>query len=574
MPASGNRLAEIKSEVTSMTLRDQIEQAWCLRWNQKIESTMEKLAQIQLEMNWSDLFPDSLRTISNDLSEDYLNVLLLKGALLRAQGFRNKSSVELRKITNMWSNLDADKPFYLLFELALDHWVDHDIAKALEYFLLAEKKSKTSVQNVFSLSNVLWCLEALDLDFDQTFSKLEEKIKTLSSEDKSHCFHVLEQISAFKLRRHFYEKMKLDTSTHTGQAEFFQQWVGLLPYFSIKTELSLPNEYMWQGSYRLRTLARIWITQDSHVVRTGDAIERLYLWTWLLMANRTEMNQEKVILVLESVLKDFEMEQQCKDGLLLFRNSLGWLQILYPQIKNKVRTLYSKLEKLNSARYPVLEAEFDLIQHFTKDYGDHVTDKVFMAFAPFKKIFLEMKTSLPVLQEKLTPLMLKMRSYELVLDLGRGEIFFPQKGKRVSSSKLVNLLSRLEEQRQMSIEDVSELDIINLVYRARKMIGSECILMNKNTISRGPNWPKTLILNDVELTPYQMSMARPSFVESEAHTQAARALFPQKFKRKELEKKMLVSKSSANRMIESWLTQGMLAAEGKAKATTYYWSEV
>jgi len=553
------------------SLAQTLEQAWLDRWNQRIESAMQGLADVQALAGWVELTPDQITHRGAD-SAEYLDALLLKGSLFRAQGLRQKSSALLAKVQAQVDGAMMPRSYRLCVELGLDHWIDQDFANALEYFLTAERKAVSDLHKLVTASNVLWCLESLDLERSEAEKKVEALLQSMP--DKDFLKHATEQWEAYQLRKTFFQEMKVLESEEKGQASFFKQWAQSLPYMEKTSSMMLDQDYLWQGSYRLRTLARIWIPADQHCVRGGDAIDRLYLWVWLAMAGRPEMTKEKTLYTLESILKDFDIEDQSKENLLLFRNALGWMLVLYPAIKSRVQSVFDRLVKVSSKNYPMLEAEFDLMLNLSSETrvssdGSHL----FEAFVAFKKIHRDMNSSLPLLQERLTPIMAKARNYDLIIDQTRGEILLPAEGKLIASKSLTQLLSMLVEQETLNMDEIDTFEVSNMIYRARKILGSQALIVRKNTLSRGPSWPKTLVLTDIELPAYQIENLKPSMVESEVHLQAAKALLPESFRRKELEKRLAVSKATANRMLENWLQENKLTVSGKAKATVYKWNE-
>ncbi|MGZ3797497.1 MAG: hypothetical protein ACXVB1_14090, partial [Pseudobdellovibrionaceae bacterium] len=93
-------------------------------------------------------------------------------------------------------------------------------------------------------------------------------------------------------------------------------------------------------------------------------------------------------------------------------------------------------------------------------------------------------------------------------------------------------------------------------------------------VVRGPGWPRVMVLHEpFEKNPTLTleSQKISSVVDSESHLQAARALLPANFVRKDLEKILRISKSTACRMIEKWLNDDVITSKGQAKAKKYSW---
>lgn len=558
-----------------------LQQAWLARWNQRIEQAMGGLADVQTAAGWNDLLPELLVTCPREEREFLAEALLLKASLLRAQGQRRRGSALLQKICTRLDALSEPRGFRLLYELGLDHWIDLSVAPALEFFLLAERKARNPVERACALSNVLWCLESLDLAREEVETRLANELREIGTCEVT---HLEEQWHAYLLRKSFYQKLDISSvDSVKGQSSFFRQWASSLPYMGGKNlSLSLSAEYIWQGGYRTRTLAGIWVPSDREVVRSGDAIDRLYLWTWLWMAGRTEITQEKLFYTLESVLQDLDLELQSKENLLLLRNSLGWIQLLEPLLGSRFQKTLSSLRQVSGERYPALEAEHFLIQRLSPQSDSADLEIGIRRFPVFGRILKEIRSGegpalLPLAKERLQPYAKFAGGNAIVVDRLRQEIRMPD-GALLRSPALVKLFAALEKRTTV---DFSLLDaeadptrVYNLVARARKITSPKALLIRGREVMRGSEWPEVTVANAAampELKGPVAGAARAKFVNSPAHFQAARALLPEEFDRRAVEKKLRVSKATACRMIECWLSEERITRSGNAKATVYSW---
>jgi hypothetical protein len=572
-------------QISSTNLVPRLQEAWASRWNQRVEHAMGSLADIQSEAGWNELVPEFLSTLTRENRPVYVEALLLKASLLRAQGQRRKASALLQKIVAKVDALFEPRGFRLLFELGLDHWIDLDVAAALEFFLLAEKRARNPEERLFSVSNILLCLEALDLGREE----IETRIRKLLAElvESTQISHAKEQWQAYLLRQGFFTKLAVPhvLGDLQGQSAFFVQWARALPYMNGKDFSPLSQDYIWQGGYRVRTLAGIWVPSDRESVRTSDAIDRLYLWTWFWMAKRAEISQEKLFYTLESVLQDLDLDLQSKENLLLLRNSLEWILLLEPSLASRLQKTVATLRRVQSERYPALEAEFYLIQRLSPQADSGDLEQGIKRFPIFYKILREIKDGsvkslLPLVQERLTPF-LKLSApanYSLVVDRMRQEIRVPAQVKVLRSPAMVKLFSALEKNARIDSAALGKyLDpsqIQNLVSRARKLTSTKALLVRGQEILRGSEWPQILFLHDSQCPEVNFLPARGAklkFVDSDAHLQAAKALLLMHFDRRTLEKKLRVSKATACRMIEAWLAEEKISKIGKAKATSYSW---
>jgi hypothetical protein len=569
--------------------------AWLMRWNQRIDESMAALADIQHEAKWEDLVPDRLLGLSEaSLQEAYVEALLLKGSLFRAQGQLQKASSWLRRVTQKSDQILEDRGFRLLFELGMDHWVHEETAEAMEYFLLAQRKARTPAEKSFASFNLLLCLEAIDLPREH----VEEKINTLAKEwsASGECAHLKEQWGAYLLRKEFFHAMQLRSDEKaTGQELFLRSWAGALPYadpcWNEKALFDLEQGYVWQGAYRSRTLNGIWLPADIEFSRVGDAVDRLYLWTWWWMADHPQIGTDKIIWTLESILRSLDLDSQGKINLLLLRNALAWVVLVEPAIEDRVRSIMSRLKKVSSTRFEMLEVEFllnqALVQSLHQERSPQI-DKHLKRFPSFWKIYREGMVHsrtclLPRLQRRLHPFENQENDQcHLVVDLSKKEIRVLKSYQVMKSDGLSRLFSLLHQHGRARFEEIlgetEEMDprrVYNLVVRARKLTSNSAIQIRGQEVIRGAAWPRVVVLHerfDHAFSADSVCSEKPgSLIESKAYLQAAKALHSQGFSRKELEKSLKVSKATACRMIENWLEQDCLSISGRAKAIRYEW---
>jgi hypothetical protein len=589
----------LRSEVhSSSKLTQKIEDAWLFRWNQRIDESLTVLADLQHEAKWETLVPDHLADIpTRSLQEIYVEALLLKGSLLRAEGRLQKSSSWLRRVAQQNDQILETRGFRLLFELGIDHWAQEETAEAMEYFLLAERKARNKVEKSFAFFNLLLCLEAIDLPRES----IEEKVTALAVDwNKSKEFsHLQEQWHAYQARKQFFFEMKLSARLKaTGQELFFRSWVESLPYFDPnwkeKAQFDLKQSYVWQGAYRSRTLTGVWLPADLEYSRVGDAVDRLYLWTWWWMGDHPQIGTDKIIWTLESILRSLDIDSQGKIDLLLLRNAVSWIVLIEPALEERVRKIMSPLRKLSSPRFQILDIEFALCQRLVQRLNQGrqpALEKQFKKYPSFWRIFTEgMKVSknslLPRLQRRLRPFENEdLSQCQFVIDLSKREIRVIKSYQILRSEGLSKLFSLLHQHGRARFQEIAgsfevtdPRKVYNLVVRARKLTSNTAIQVRGQEVIRGKGWPQIAILHQCvdfsDEVEQASSEKRSSLIESKAHFQAAKALLNKGFSRKELQKTLRVSKATACRMIEKWLKEDLLTSSGKAKAMKYQWNHL
>lgn len=589
----------------------QMAQAWIWRWNQRIQEAREILAEIQIQQNWMLLEVENLEKQSAGAEREiYLEALLLKGSLMRAQNQEQKSSALLRRIVNKNDQLQDPASFHLLFELALDCWRREDMTQALDYFLLADRKARNPVEQTLSTSNILWCLENLDLETGSVEKKLMVLLDGFKQDENSPIFHAQQLWTAYKIRRLFYKDMAIpkrnpQDPTNTGLGDFLTKWICELPYTRQPSlvPVSQNSAYLWQGTYRQRTLMGLWTPEDSHAVRLSDAIDRLYLWVWKWMVSDL-ISKEKLIWTLESILRQLELNELSKENSLLLRNACAWLSLTDPILKKRLSPLILRLKKTSGSNYALLGIEFNLILclRFLDDQTeneitelDDVLDSL-PRFPVFDEIYNQYRDALlnptkscaqailPQLQKRaqLKFLQRKYKSHQVLINLETEEIYFTEKEIHVTSPKMILLFQLLHQRKKIHFDDLGDYNdsrnLYNLVARVRRHLATEnCLSITDQEIIKGPNWPTVQFLNSREsqmkakLDSQIVTTSKLQFVKSEAYLQAARALLPEKFDRKKLEKSLKVSKATACRMLEEWHHNKLISKNGTARFTYYQW---
>ena len=567
----------------------ELQKAWLLRWNQRIDEAMMLFAKILADNRWENLSVDNLGGFAlGEERENYLDALLLKASFLRAQGQLQKSSALFRRILSKNSELMDVAGFRLQFELGLDCWRREDLSSAMESFLLAERKASNSYERLFALMNLLLCLESLDLQRKFVERKMEfllNEFNQASEMDK--IFNVVEQWRAYWMRQNFYQKMEVPNDDDaSGQGAFFQDWVTELPYIGTSSivDKKMEDTYLWQWSYRMRTLRGVWSPSDRSLGRVADGIDRLYLWVWKWMAS-DEISAEKVLWTLESVLEQLELESQSRDDLLLLRNACTWLVNLLPELGRKFKSVLPKLQRLSGENYPLLDTEYFLILGLF-NHGQENVDLPLMLkrFECFANIY-QRPMMLPRLGERIAYLNdqnADAKAFYACVDLIENKVSVPSKNKTIRSSMMAKLIASMDQKKSCDIGELSSTDdirqVYNLVERVKKIFPKKSLKIENGQVRRGQGWPSIKIMSSllesdsVEVKFNEdFNSQRLKFVGSEAHLTAAKALLSHDFDRKELEKALNISKATACRMISEWTSQNILERKGMGKATRYSW---
>jgi hypothetical protein len=568
-----------------------LDHIWLERWNQNILAAQQGMASIKVEKSWGELNPAELRYIKKDDYDLYLEMLLLKSSLLRANNKLQKSSSLIASTYRKHTALKNTLNFKMQFELGLDHWCHEDIPSALDAFILAEKLAQKTHEKIYSLSNLLWCLEALDMEREQIEIKLERELESLAPRKHK---HIRQQYDAYLLRKSFYQHGKLNwnkTNEEIGQSDFFACFVSHLPYMidrinniDFYQSIFSNQANLWQGSYRLRTINGFFIPADTSVERIGDGIDRLYLWTWYWMASQKEISIRKLELTLDSILKALDLDELSIENKLLLRNSLFWIRMFSPKSTTRIKDLIRDLQKASGKNYNTLESEF-LIQQELWSLVNCGVKSGQKQSSIFEKLLEEDKRTLLlpnlslVLNKKIHS---SDKNKEIIIDLAKNEIQNMPEGTCLQSPLLTRLFFLIYERGIFSLDDIQDnfgenkRQIYNLFNRAKKFYpqieislkdGKVISSLDRNLIKIENSYAKSKVTKKL----IKKVIQKQSKAESIVSINAIKLIHPVEFNRGQFQKIFNFSKATATRILNDWQDQGIIERKGQGKAVRYLW---
>ncbi len=572
-------------------LQQEVNQAWTLRWNQYIDLAFQKLAVIQVANNWSELNPSILSVTKHPT--EFAECLLLKASLHRAHGELLKSSSLIAKTLREYSKISPVMTFKMHFELGLDHWCHEDILNALESFLQAEKIANTNSEKTLALSNALFSLEAIDLDRQH----IESQLKTLLLKfHKDELPHVHQQYLAYNLRKQFFNgnfDFKFKRTKTMGQADFFLNYVSHLPYLQKQVNpkfqtLLDAEKYLWQGSYRLRTIHSVYIPADKNFIRVSDMIDRLYLWVWYWISGHSEISLSRIHLTLIAIFNLLDINNLSKENKLLLRNSMGWIQLFSPKLIIKFESLIKVLENIKGPSYPLLESEFLLIQKIKSLCYSSETSEVYI-YPPFSTYFNDVQSGdfilLPRLAKILGPIIFSKTSksdIRIIVDMLNHTITNKDKNRSVTSLLLARLFWFSYHKRQFQMKDIDSnfgsdnRQIYNLVSRAKKIDPSIKLYINNKSITSSMNINEYIFIGDLinvenSIEEINFKIQNNTRIENLISISATKLSFPKKLTRNDLARSFNLSKTTAVRVLNKWVINKVLSKEGQGKEVKYVW---
>ena len=427
------------------------------------------------------------------------------------------------------------------------------------------------------------------------------------------------QGSTFRLRRSAEYRFRAVPRPPDGQEAHLRFWCAELPYHTFYHFLSTSEqEYyftqlpdLFHKSYRSRTLqGQVNASDFTGNIRESDFADRFYLWTWRWLVDPNTFSFEKIIVLLEnSDLQEmsprFTVEDYC-----LIRNALLWISLFVPRYSAEIERMARSIRKSTTSHYPLLEFEKQLVEHLRYQIKG-IPDKLNWSKGliwengdlKLKDLISGTKPVHPPLQD------LARRIQELsthneykngvtYVDLGKREIVRDGGRKRLVSEPLCLALDLLHRKECISFETflstcfgipqfdsvIHNAKVYNLIARIKELFEGELPIQTKSgrIYCYGP-WdtvefqsPSTGLEDLFREKDLERIFKRNHPVVSPSNTRAVRPANvtatkndPTVLSRHELEAATGKSRASANRIIKTWLDQGIVKKTGQARNTRY-----
>lgn len=421
-----------------------------------------------------------------------------------------------------------------------------------------------------------------------------------------------------------------------GQFQYMQMWASALPYHSgyksfelIDTEpFYLHSPYFYKRSYRMRTLQGLLHPTDFKEINLTEFADRIYLWTWWWMIAPDKFPITHLLSLLKAVdLKTLPQVMTDEDYYLL-KNSLYWICLFDSHSFEKIKKTVNLL-KFDRRHPPALLALENDVQSYllairNSDKKKQAGLKRKMQLHPLwnhKYIYFSLivrglgveESGLPdylsnfvgnlrkLLNVKEIPSCLKK---QLVVDATFDKVLETQSKKIVISEPMVKAFQLLHGKQRVSCEEfllvtfgirgydsmIHDPKIFNLLARMRAFKVNDLRFGVKlGYVFASGDWSSVKFVDGVQddCRP-DRHMEWQSFVEEsqgryqDEKDSLKRWLNPQlllrklsgqlEFSRKDIEELAGISRSSANRLINSWLKEGVLSSRGQARSRVYFLS--
>lgn len=583
-----------------------IEQAWTHRDNQDIEALLPVMEKLWLALGGR---PETPPALSPSLARNWIEALLLQSSLERVYRNEVASRRWLEEARRVSTEFRLTPSFSMTFQTAIAFHLQGDLAGALERFVLAATLARTARQKGFALLNSLISLIHLGLPHDRTRKELHRHLERNPSRRGSDPLRgVRQQFDVIQLRKAWaaadWKAFDLETSqVHTigAQGAFLRLYASehpllpnppLLPR-SLREVWSTENAFAFQQSYRQRTLQGVHHPSQDSTPRISDFADRLHLWTWRWLRAGAPAEFEKLATLLSSASGLLDSAGRTAEDESLLTNALKWISLKDPAVETLIADL-KRSTALSSSPPDFQLAERELAEACQAlKRGDVATARaIASAVANLKAVrnsrlsdivtfVLESERSTP-LQCKLAALTTSQASTSgLRVDPAGAAVHVLAQGRRIGSEPLSRAFTLLHARGNVSCEGFVEFcfglprfdsaihlpKIFNLLSRMREIAppGLRVGVKSGRVFAEG-SWAEIEFASSAAFTPgvFQIHAERERSAPLWALLEGRTLL-----KRADLERLTGKSRASAHRLIQGWVSEGILVTRGAGRGARY-----
>ncbi len=566
----------------------EIEKLWRLRFLQKKQEVQRGLSQLSAEPNL-DL---SLR----------IEIEILQSSLMRAQGGLQESNQILKALSDRTSDL----PFQFFVQRGLNLFVEGEFSLALEFLTRAQRMAHSLFEQLIASSNVLLCLENLNLETGAKFSEVKKYLRLLQDREMSEAME--QHLQAFEQRQAFRSGkippiFKNDAKGAT-QAFYQRLWVASLPFvFSSRQGqnpplLPLVLDQNWHmKNYRLRTLTGDTRFADGESVELREYVDRLYLWTWKWLAQPDEHHRENLKECLGKFRFDSFHKKLTGEDILMLQNSLDWILLFQPFSAKQTQPLRDLLSSQKIQWTPLFEIEALIIHYLMALQKKEPSKKKALAekikkHPLFKAPGLRWEKWLVAFSKEI---LAHQRPASGRFSVDPVSFKIKTKDLEFVSEPIVKLLQALYSQESLPFaealeiafglsgyqEDFHKMKIYNLLSRVRPCLPKSLKIYSRQERIYLEGDRKTLCFlaeSTRQIPLIKGNLIAPLLLEHKkdhrdrwVHPRLIlkKALGRGHVSRHELQQMAQASKATTNRWIQKWLECGFIKKVGQGKSTSY-----
>ncbi len=625
------------SSTAAKTLRDQIDQGWQHRINREIERAMAICVRLKQSMR---LPPGDYRAADLDASvesgasiREVIGVGALYCSLVRSLRGPSQAASLLKELDAFCWDKDSFDSFYYHFEGAMVLFAKAEYAQALERFMSGIAHAQASWQRMVTWMNVTLCLENLGLPYENAMGETASSLR--ETPHGSMRDTVAGHLKALRMRHLFREgkiaeAIALSDEPEPIRAHFYSLWLRSLPYHDAyrppsRTELPLfHTNRFFNRDYRLRSLLGVGHPADRADGFCGEFADRLYLWVWKWLQDPVAFPVQKIVQQLRFVDLDSQMHQMTAEDVALIRNSLLWLGLFDLKNEDNLRSLVRSLPAFSDECFPILEVEALVIQFATalREGSDseaeglselilshplarrpelHWKALVDGLFHPNAAVPDSLREVVKHLRSVL-PLSRQSGPQRIQVDLAQGLVQMPGE-KAILSQALASALGLMKSQGKISVEEFAGVcfgirtfnplihmpRIYNLMARLKALSAGIEVRVRQGQISCSADWTRFEFLRDSQCV--QQLSREPDWLsftlQQRGHSSDATqrtdaedldgARWDGLATREQIQKLLKRPRSTTNRILKRWMSDGKVVREGNARAARYrlkQWNDV
>lgn len=557
------------------------------------------------------------------------HVYLITASLFRADHKLEQSSRLIQIVEEYLLKNEIPLFFQVHFQKGLNFFYNSDYSNALELFLSSKLLTQDNSERIFSLCNALFCLDNLGLAYEATFEELKTLIKKNKVKSKA-LDSALSQVKWFEHRFSFRNGELKQIFDHkiqkVNQAYYMKIWTSELPYHKFSGEITaiekekfyLASPEFYLKSYRLRTLQGILHPDDLVDQNIKEFVDRLYLWTWQWLCHPESFPVQKILSLFDQIDFDKITTRLSSEDFQMMRNALLWLSLFDVGSGASVQRLIRSLKPSVSVDFELFRFEHQLILYLTAlrdkkeiESQDYLKELKQLKFWDSKELFLrelvdftssirenDLLSGLKSHLDNLINTQIEIRNDQTVIDFSENKVSLGsqfvvsepicmafdlfRKSKVVDCSDFASVCFGLKKYDSF----VHQSKIFNLLARMRKLspsgidfsVKTEKIYFN-GSLSKFQFINESLAVRSLKdqlkwknLLGYKIESEQTTSGEDrwlKPSVALKKALNKKDLTRKDLEELTGKSRSTANRLIERWLKQGIIQKTGKAKNTRY-----
>ena len=424
------------------------------------------------------------------------------------------------------------------------------------------------------------------------------------------------QLQAFALRGqwrrgefHDFNPKEIElTTTALTQFEYLKLYLSELPYHQVSRTsvlqplMNKPGQ-LFNQNFRFQTLLSD-RGMAAGVLRLGDWLERLYLWTWRWLDQPEKFPVALVTSTLNLISKDTlkTIHRAPADDQMLLHLSLGWLSLLDASAELDTKSIFKSTfnalpgEESNTWRLEKVTQHYvrSLLQH-KYDQAETFREELAKSVSPLAKYFLQFAkrfdSRLSQFKNTETPLVINLSSYEITR---QGQLTF-------QSATLCRALAALHEKEYLRLEDLCystfflrEYDaflhgakLSNLLARINKLLPADTRVLQRDGRAFMTGDKSQVQIQQACAHTKELAMDRdwPAFANQwntifqiKTENFSLQQIFAQlqiqgEFNRSELQQRYNISKTQAQRIITQWLASTKIVKAGQGKSIKYLFNQ-